>query len=77
MLPLLKETHPIMSAPAVLIHRPSPNGFDGRGDNSKCIPDEENVLVAEVGTFGAAVEEFAVVVMVRKAEECREWTNSR
>jgi hypothetical protein len=76
-LPLLKETHPIMSAPAVLIHRPSPNGFDGRGDISKCIPDEEDALAAVVSTFGAAVEEFAVVVMVRKVGECRERTNSR
>ncbi len=65
-----------MSAPAVLIHRPSPNGFDGRGDNSKRIPDEENALVV-VGTFGAAVEEFGVVVMVRKVGECRERRKSR
>jgi hypothetical protein len=25
----------MMSAPAVLIHRPSPSGFGGTGDNSK------------------------------------------
>lgn len=70
------ETHPIMSAPAVLIQRPSPNGFDGRGDSSKRIPDEENALVV-VGAFVAAVEEFAVVVMVRKVGECRERTKRR
>lgn len=71
MLPLLSETHPIMSAPAVFIHRASPNGFDGRGDNWKRIPTEENALVGVMGIFGA------VVVMVRKVGERRERTNSR
>ena len=66
-----------MIAPAVLIHRPSPNGFDGRWDNSKRTPDEENAPFGVIGTFGAAVEELAVVVMVRKVRECRERTNSR
>jgi hypothetical protein len=63
-----------MSAPAVLTHRPSPNGFDGRGDNSKRIRDEDNVLV---GAFGAVVDDFLVVGMVRNVGKCREKTTSR
>ena len=66
-----------MSAPAVLIQRPSPNGFGGIGDSSKRTRDEENVLVGAVDTFGAAVEEFLVVVMVRNVGEHRERTKSR
>ena len=61
-----------MSAPAVLTHRPSPNGFDGRGDNSKCIRDEESVLV---GAFGTVVDEFLVVIMGRNVGKCRERTS--
>lgn len=72
-----KETYPIMSAPAVLIQRPSPNGFGGIGDSSKRTRDEENVLVGAVDTFGAAVEEFLVVVMVRNVGKHRERTKSR
>ncbi len=54
-----------MSAPAVLIQHP---GFSGRGDNSKRIPDEENVLDAVEGTLLAAVEAFlAVVIVARKS----------
>jgi hypothetical protein len=66
-----------MSAPAVLIQRPSPNGFGGRGDNSKRTRDEENALVGAVGTFGGAVEEFLLVVMVQNVAKCRERTKSR
>lgn len=71
------ETYPIISAPAVLIHRPSPNGFDGRGDSSKRIRDEENMLVGAVGTFGATVEEFLVVVVVRNVGKYREKAKRR
>ena len=61
-----------MSAPAVLIQRPSPNGFGGRGDNSKRTRDDENALVGAVDPFDAAVEEFLVVVMMRNVGKCRE-----
>ena len=73
----LQKTYPIISAPAVLIHRPSPNGFDGRGDNSKCTRDEENMLVGAVGTFGTTVEEFLLVVVVRNVGKCRERVKRR
>jgi hypothetical protein len=66
-----------MRAPAVLIQHPSPNGFGGRGDSSKRTRDEENALVGAVGTFGATVEDFLVVVMVRNVGKCRERTKSR
>lgn len=36
-LELKLEPEPIMSAAAVLIHLPSPNGFGGTGDSSKRI----------------------------------------
>lgn len=66
-----------MSAPAVLIQRPSPNGFGGRGDKSKWTREEENALVGAVGPFGTAVEDFLVVVMVRNVGKCREKTKGR
>ena len=56
------RTYPIMSAAAVFIYRPSPNGFGGTGETGKLIFGSS--CAAALGT--AAAEDSTFVDMMRR-----------
>lgn len=68
-----QTTHPMTRAPAVLIQRPSPNGFGGTGDNSKSILDEGALDVAGRGS-AIAMDEVVMALTARRLGDRRERT---
>lgn len=56
----------MMRAPAVLIQRPSPNGFGGTGDRSKRMSDEGGLNAAERAS-DTTLDDFLVVVVLMAA----------
>jgi hypothetical protein len=58
-----KTTYPMMRAPAVLIQRPSPNGFGGTDDRSKRMSDEGGLNAAERAS-DTTLDDFLVVVLM-------------
>jgi hypothetical protein len=60
-----KKTHPMTSAAAVLIQRPSPNGFGGTGDNSKCTSDEGALYAAVVRASVMGLDDLAMALVTR------------
>jgi hypothetical protein len=55
----------MMMAPAVLIQRPSPNGFGGTGDNSKCMSDE-GAVYAGVRVSVMSVDDLVMALVIRR-----------
>lgn len=66
----------MMSAAAVLIHFPSPNGFGGTGDKSKRISEAGGLNAAAVRGLVGPIVDDSVIRLLRRVGDLRGRTKS-